>query len=323
MTLHDKKFLTLSLATAAALWLAGPTTAQEYPIQDVKVVVGFAPGGATDLIARLVSQKLSERLGKTFVVENRGGASGAIASREVSQSAPDGYTMLTMTSSLAISETANKDKGFSVTDLRPVAIVALSPYAIAVHPSNPANNLKEFIANGKEKSFTYGSPGVGSGPHIGAEYFFNEVAKVKATHVPFANSRAEVAAQGGHIDAVVISLPAVSQAINEKLLKGLAVAADARSPAVPDVPTLEEGGFAKVYLGSWNGFFVPAKTPDAIVEKLNAEINKIIQEPDVQDKLKTMGFGVMVKSLPEAEAYFKSEVESWGKMVTAIGFKAD
>jgi tripartite-type tricarboxylate transporter receptor subunit TctC len=312
----------LPVVAVAAMALASPALAQEYPSHDVKVVVGFAPGGATDLIARLVSQKLSERLGKTFVVENRGGASGAIASREVSAASPDGYTLLTMTSSLAISETANKDKGFSVNDLRPIAIVALSPYAIAVHPSNPAKDLEEFVANGKTKSFTYGSPGVGSGPHIGAEYFFKAVAKVQAVHVPFANSRAEVAAQGGHIDAVVISLPAVSEAINENLLRGLAVASDGRNTAVPQVPTLDEGGFPGVYLGSWNGFFAPAKTADGVVQKLNDEINKIMQEPDVQEKLKSLGFGVMIKPLPEAEAYFKSEVETWGKMVTAIGFTA-
>lgn len=314
---------TLPLAALAALMLAKPAPAQDYPTKNIRVVVGFAAGGATDLIARLVGQKLSERLGKTVVVENRGGASGAIASREVSKAAPDGYTLLTMTSSLAISETASKSKGFSVEELRPVAIVAISPYAIAVHPSNPAKTLAEFVANGKEKSFTYGSPGVGSGPHIGAEYFFREVAKVKAVHVPFANARAEVALQGGHIDALVISLPAVTQAINDKLVRGLAVASEARNPATPQMATLGEGGFPNIHLGSWNGFFVPAKTPDAVVKKLNEEINQIMQSPEVQEKLKALGFDVMIMPLPEATAYFKNEVETWGKMVKAIGFTSE
>jgi tripartite-type tricarboxylate transporter receptor subunit TctC len=308
---------------AAVLALADPAPAQDYPTHDLKVVVGFAPGGATDLIARLVGQKLGERLGQTVVVENRGGASGAIASREVSEAAPDGYTLLAMTSSLAISETANPKKGFSVNDLRPIAIVAISPYAIAVHPSNPAQNLKEFVTNGQTKKFTYGSPGVGSGPHIGAEYFFKEVAKVQAVHVPFANSRAEVAAQGGHIDAVVISLPAITQAINENLLRGLAVASAERNNATPQVPTLAESGFPGINLGSWNGFFVPAKTPDALVEKLNGEINQIMQQADVQEKLKSLGFDVMIRPLPETNEYFKTEVANWSKMVTVVGFKSE
>jgi tripartite-type tricarboxylate transporter receptor subunit TctC len=314
---------TLPLAAFAAGILATPSSAQNYPSKPVTVMVGFAAGGATDLIARLIGQKLSERLNQPFVIENRGGASGNIASRTVSQSAPDGYTLLAMTSSLAISETANKNKGFSVDDLRAVAIVANSPYAITVHPSNPAKTLKEFIANGKEKSFNYGSPGVGSGPHIGAEYFFKEVAKVKATHVPFSNARAETALEGGHIDALVISLPAVTNQINENRLRGLSLASEARNPAVPNLPTLDESGYPKIYQGSWNGFFVPAKTPDAVVAKLNTEINEILKAPDVQEKLKLYGFDVIIKPVPETVAFFKNEVETWGKMVRAIGFTSD
>jgi tripartite-type tricarboxylate transporter receptor subunit TctC len=272
------------------------------------------------VIARLVGQKLGERLGRTFVIENRGGASGNLAAKQVATSAPDGYTLLTMTSSLAVSETASKNKGFSVDDLRPIAIVAISPYVYAVHPSNPAKDLKEFVANGQKTSFTYGSPGVGSGPHIGAEYFFREVAKVKAVHVPFNNARAEVSLLGGHVDALVISLPAVTVSVNENRMRGLGLASETRNAAAPRVPTLDEAGFPNIFQGSWVGFFAPAKTPDAVAIKLNAEINQVMQSPDVQAKLKSLGYDVMVKPLPEAEAYFKSEVVNWGKMVRAIGF---
>ncbi len=311
---------TLSLAAVAALMLATPASAQDYPTRNINVLVGFAAGGAADVIARQVGQRLGERLGQTVVVENRGGAGGNIATKIVSNAAPDGYTLLTMTSSLAVSETASKNQGFSVDDLRPIAIVAYSPYVIAVHPSNPAKDLKEFVANGKEKSFTFGSPGVGTGPHIGAEYFFREVAKVKAVHVPFGNARAEVALLGGHVDALVISLPAVTTAINQNQVRGLALANETRSPAAPQVPTLDEGGFPNVHHGSWIGFFAPARTPDAVVAKLNAEINQVMQGADVQAKLKSLGFDVTIKPLPEATAYFKSEVVKWGNMVRAIGF---
>ena len=153
-------------------------------------MVAFAAGGIADVVARLVGLKLSERVNHTVVVENRGGAGGNIAARFVTAAAPDGYTLLATTTGLAVNETASKNKGFSVNDLRPVAIVAMSPDVLAINPANPAKDLKEFIATGREKGFTYGSAGVGTGPHIGAEYFFREVAKVKATHVPFTGRRA-------------------------------------------------------------------------------------------------------------------------------------
>src|SRR5215469_6863656 len=159
--------------------LAQPVRAQTYPTQNITFVVGFAAGGIADVIARLVGQKLSERLGHTVVVENRGGAGGNLAAKAVSIAAPDGYTILATTTALAVNETASKSKGFSVDDLRPVAIVAYSPDVLAVHPSNPAKDMREFIANGRAKSFTFGGPGVGTGPHIAAEYFFREVAKVQ------------------------------------------------------------------------------------------------------------------------------------------------
>jgi tripartite-type tricarboxylate transporter receptor subunit TctC len=313
---------TLALVALAAPISAKPVSAQDYPTRNINIMVGFAAGGAADLIARLVGQKLSERFGRSIVIENRGGAAGNLAGKMVASAAPDGYTLLTMTSSLAVSETASKNKGFSVDDLRAVAIVAISPYVYAVHPSNPAKDIKEFVANGKKKSFTYGSPGVGSGPHIGAEYFFREVAKVQAVHVPFNNARAENALLGGHVDALVISLPAVTVSINDNRLRGLGVASETRNKATPQVPTLDEAGFTNIHQGSWIGFFAPAKTPDAVAIKLNAEINRIMQGADVQARLGSLGFDVMVKPLPESEAYFKSEVVNWGKMVRAIGFSS-
>jgi tripartite-type tricarboxylate transporter receptor subunit TctC len=310
----------LAMAAVAASMLTKPAPAQDYPVRNINMLVGFAAGGAADVIARLVGQKLGDKLGRTIVIENRGGASGNLAAKQVATAAPDGYTLLTMTSSLAVSETASKNKGFSVDDLRPIAIVAISPYVYAVHPSNPAKDLKAFIANGQKTSFTYGSPGVGSGPHIGAEYFFREIAKVNAVHVPFNNARAEVSLLGGHVDALVISLPAVTVSINENRMRGLALASETRNAAAPQVPTMDQSGFPNINQGSWVGFFAPAKTPDALVLKLNAEINQIMQSADVQAKLKSLGFDVMIKPLPEAEAYFKSEVVNWGRMVRAIGF---
>jgi len=313
-----------ALVLGAAMILAPGAAAQPYPAQNITFQVAFAAGGIADVVARLVGQRLTERLGHTVVVENRGGAGGNIAAKMVSGAAPDGYTVLATTTSLAVNETATRNKGFSVDDLRTIAIVAFSPDVLAVHPSNPAKDLKELIDNGKEKSFTYGSAGVGTGPHIGAEYFFREVAKVKAVHVPFTGGAPAVqSAIGNHIDAIVLTLPTVVPPITQGLLRGLGLASASRNSAVPNVPTYGETGFPDVYSGSWVGFFAPVKTPDAIVAKLNAEINAIMQEPETQQRLKTIGFDAIIKTQAEAADYFRSEVANWGRMTRAIGFSVD
>jgi tripartite-type tricarboxylate transporter receptor subunit TctC len=310
------------LLVVSAIGLAQPVSAQTFPTQTITFQVAFAAGGIADVVARLVGQKLSERLAHTVVVENRGGAGGNLAAKAVSGAAPDGHTILATTTSLAVNETATRHKGFSADDLRAVAIVAFSPDVLAVHPSNPAKDLREFIKSGK--SFTYGSAGVGTGPHIGAEYFFREVAKVQALHVPFTGGAPAVAAAvGNHVDAIVLTLPTVVPPMTQGLLRGIGLASATRNSAVPDVPTYGEMGFPNVYSGSWVGFFAPAKTPDAIVAKLNAEINAIMQEPQAQQKLKTIGFDVTIKTIGEANDYFRSEVAAWGKMIRAIGYSSD
>jgi tripartite-type tricarboxylate transporter receptor subunit TctC len=312
------------LAAIAATTLTQPTAAQTYPSQNINFLVAFPAGGIADVVARLIGLKLSERLRQTVVVENRGGAGGNIAAKLVTGAAPDGYTILATTTGLAANETASKNKGFSVNDLRPVAIVAMSPDVLAINPKNPAKDLKEFIANGREKSFTYGSAGVGTGPHIGAEYFFREVAKVKAVHVPFTGGAPAVqSAIGNHIDALVLTLPRVVPPINQGLLRGIGLASPTRNSAVPNVPTYGEMGYPNVYSGSWVGFFAPAKTPDAVVVKLNGEINQIMKDPAVLEKLKSIGVDPIVKTEPEVAAYFKDQVATWAKMINAIGFSAN
>jgi len=301
--------------------LAQPVAAQSYPAKSVTMVVAFPAGGLADIIGRLVSTKLADRLKQSFVVENRGGAGGNLAAKAVAGAAADGYTLLTTTTALAVNHTASKNKGFETSDLRPVAIVAYSPDVLAVHPSNPAKDLKEFIANAKTKSFTYGSAGPGTAPQIHAEYFFNHVAKVKYVHVPFqGGAPAITAALGNHVDALVLTLPPVAPQIRNGKLRGLGVSNDKRNSAIPDVPTYGEMGYPNFYSGSWVGVFAPAKTPDAVVAKLNSEINTLMQEPDSLDRLKKAGFDGVTKNVVEANAFFKSETESWAKMVKTIGF---
>jgi tripartite-type tricarboxylate transporter receptor subunit TctC len=298
-----------------------PAAAQSYPSRNVTVTVAFPAGGLADIIARLASSKLEGRLKQSFVVENRGGAGGNIAAKTVAGATADGYSLLVTTTALAVNATASKNKGFETGDLRPIAIVAFSPDVLAVHPSNPAKDLKEFIAAAKTKSITYGSAGPGTAPQIGAEYFFKEVTKVNYVHVPFqGGAPAITAVLGNHVDSIVLTLPPVTPQIKNGKLRGLGVASPKRNSAIPDVPTFGEMGYPNVYSGSWVGFFAPAKTPQAIVEKLNAEINAVMKEPDSLEKLAKAGFDPVVKDVAETAAYFKEEVESWAKMVRAVGF---
>jgi tripartite-type tricarboxylate transporter receptor subunit TctC len=314
------------LALMALVFAGGmpAALAQTYPSQNISLIVPFAAGGIADVVGRLVGQKTGERLGRTVVVENRGGAGGNLGARAVAQAAPDGYTLLATTSAIAVNDTASRNKGYATEDLRPVAFVAISPDVIAVHPSNPAKDLREFIADAKKESFTYGSAGVGTGPHIGAEYFFREVAKVKSLHVPFTGGAPAVQATvGNHVDAVVLTLPTVTPQIIQGALRGLGLASATRNAAVPHVPTYGEMGFPNVYSGSWVAFFAPAKTPDAIVEKLNVEINAAMKDAEVLEKLKAIGFDPIVKDLAATNAYFKDEIANWGKMVKAVGITVD
>jgi tripartite-type tricarboxylate transporter receptor subunit TctC len=324
MPLLQRTSRLILLAALMSPTFAQSAAAQAYPAQNVTFVVAFAAGGIADVIARLVGQKLTERLGQTVVVENRGGAGGNIAARGVASAAADGYTILATTSALAVNETASRNKGYATEDLRAVAIVAISPDVIAIHPSNPAQDLKQFVANNRDKSFTFGSAGVGTGPHIGAEYFFREIAKLKPVHVPFTGGAPAVtAAIGNHIDALVLTLPTVTPQIVSGTLRGIGLASPTRNAAVPAVPTYGEMGWPNVYSGSWVGFFAPAKTPDVVIAKLNGEINALMREADAQQKLKTIGFDAIFKNPAETADYFKSEVATWAKMVKAVGVTVD
>ena len=315
------KFAAAALATGLIVASVTQPAAQSYPSHNVTVIVAFPAGGLADIIGRLVATKLEGRLKQSFVVENRGGAGGNLAAKAVAAAAPDGHTLLVTTSGLAANLTASQNRGFEQSDLRPVAFVAFSPDVIAVHPSNPAKDLKQFLASAKDKSFTYGSAGAGTGPQIGAEYFFKEVAKVKYVHVPFqGGAPAITAALGNHVDSLVLTLPSTVPHIRSGALRGLGVANATRNKAIPDVPTYGEMGYPNVYSGSWVAVFAPGKTSDAVVQKLNTEINAGMKDADALDRLAKAGFDAVVKTVAESNDYYKSEVADWGKMVKAIGF---
>jgi tripartite-type tricarboxylate transporter receptor subunit TctC len=299
--------------------------AQTYPAKPVRVTVAFAAGGIADGVGRMVSQKLADRFGQPFVVENRGGAGGNVAAKQVMAAAPDGYTLLVTTAAISINASLHKDAGFDpLTDFVPVAITASTPGLIVVHPSVSAANLKEYLQAMKGKRLTYATAGVGSSSHLAGEYLFRTLAGMDATHIPYqGGAPAVTAALSQQVDALSISMPTPLPHVKQGKLKALAVASLTRVAALPDVPTVAESGFPGFEERSWVAFFAPAKTSPEVVAQLNAAINDALAQPDVRDRLNGLGFEPHGGSSREFAAYLRSEVDKWARIVKATGITAN
>jgi len=320
--MQDRHVVRGVLAAAAVMLVFANSQAgaQTYPANKITLIVAFAPGGIADTLARLIAQGLGDRLHQTVVVENRGGAGGNIAAAAVARAEPDGYTLLATTTALAINETLFTNKEFSANDFKTVANAAISPEALVTSSTNPANNLSEFLKSMDGKTINFAVPGVGTGSHIEAEYFFKFLAKVPAQMIPFQGGAPAInAAIGNQVDLMATTLGGGAAAqIDGGKLKGLGIAADKRAAVTPNVPTYAEQGFPGFTAASWVGFFAPAKTDPQILATLNGVINAIVQTPDVQKKLTDMGFDPITGTPAQAEAMFKAEVEKWGNMVKAL-----
>jgi tripartite-type tricarboxylate transporter receptor subunit TctC len=310
--------LTLIVLAAAFCPSAG---AQTFPANKITLVVAFAPGGIADTLARLIGQGLGERLHQSVVVENRGGAGGNIAAADVARAAPDGYTLLATSTALAINETLFAHKEFAAGDFKTVAIAASSPEALVTGPGNPADNLTDFLKSANGKTINFAVPGVGTGSHIEAEYFFKFLAKTPAQMIPFQGGAPAINATiGNQVDLMATTLGGGAAAqIAAGKLKGLGVAAEKRAAVAPNVPTYAEAGFPGFTAASWVGLFAPAKTDPQILAALNAAIDAIIASPEIRKKLTDMGFDPITGSPAQADAMFTSEVRKWGDMVKALG----
>jgi tripartite-type tricarboxylate transporter receptor subunit TctC len=321
-------FSALSLSAhgqAASTLRQAQDSRQAYPTKPVRVVVAFAVGGFADSVARLVGVKLSERLGQPVVVDNRGGAGGNIGSRIVAGAAPDGYTLLVNTAAISINASLYKNPGFDIyRDFVPVALTGSTPGLFAVHASNPAGTLQDLIRSAKGRNINYATAGVGSSSHLAGDYLLRSLAGLNATHVPFqGGGPATAAALANQVDVLSLSMPPVVPHIKAGRLKGLAISSLTRVAALPDVPTVTEAGFPGFEERSWVGYFAPAKTPAAIVTKLNAELNPILGLPDVKSRLDSMGLETRPGSPEAFAAYLKSEVAKWAKIIKTIGITAD
>jgi tripartite-type tricarboxylate transporter receptor subunit TctC len=316
--------ITLSLTASVFAITAIPAAAQQSSSQPLKIIVAFPAGGFADNIARIVAQKLEGKLRQTVVVENRGGAAGNIAARAVSQASPDGQTVLITTTASAISPTLYKNPGYKADDLRVVSIVGSAPESIIVHPDNPANDLKEFIAKAKTSKLTYGTSGIGTGSYISSTYLFKELAKVDLTHVPFqGGAGATNAILGNHVNSIALTVSPMIPHIQQGKMKALGIASSKRIAALPKVPTYMESGFSDFTAASWVGLFVPTKTSDAQVDRLNNAVNEALKESDVQQRFARVGLDPMFGNAKVMAVFYQDEIAKWGKMVTTLGMKIE
>lgn len=296
-------------------------TAAAYPSKPIRLVVAFNAGGITDVIARLIGERLSVKLGQTVIVENQGGAGGAIATRQVAGSAADGYTVLVNTPAMLINAAFQKRPGYDVsTDFAPVAVAASTPNLYAVNASVKASSLKELATAYKGKPMSYGTAGSGSSSHLSAQYLLKNLMGLDVTHVPYRGGAPAVnAGVAAEVDVVSVSLPPALAQVKGGRLKPLAVAGRQRSEALPDVQTVIEAGFPDFEDRSWVGFFLPAKTDPAVVQRLNTAINEALAEPTVRERLVANGFDPQGGTAAQFVSYLNGETLKWARIVKATG----
>jgi tripartite-type tricarboxylate transporter receptor subunit TctC len=310
----------LQLLLAAALLLAyvPAASAQGYPTRPVRVVVGFPAGGPTDVIARLVSQKLSDALGQQFFVENIGGAGGNTAAGQVARATPDGYTIMAISTGFVVNPSLYAKVPYDpVKDFTAVTLVAASPNVVVVNPSVPAKSLPELVQliRNSPGKYSFAGPGVGSTPHLGGE-LFRLAFGLDLVHVPFTGAAPAVQATiGGHTPIAFTALPSSLSAIQAGQVRAIGVAATERAGAIPDVPTFAEQGIKDQDADTLTGLVAPAGTPKEIVDLLYREIVKAVAQPDVKERLAVLGFKPVANTPDEFSARIKLEIAKWGKVV--------
>jgi len=311
---------------AIALAIAIPAAyAQTYPTKPIRFIVPFAPGGPSDIIARLVGQKLPDVLGQPVIVENRTGAGGNIGAVVAAKSAPDGYTVLVTSSAIVVNVTLFPNAGYDAErDFIPVALVATQPNMIYVNPSVPAKNLDELLALAKTSKLAYASPGSGTTPHLTGEMLFRVLAKVDMPPVHFRGA-------GPQVVAVVSGEPPVGcgaisgpiAQIKAGKLRPIAVSSSQRLASLPDVPTLAEVGFPSLQDYTWIGVFLPTGTPPDIVQRLNDAINQVMQGAEFRERLDAVAFEPVGGTQAQFAEYTKAEIVKWAKVVRETGAKAE
>ena len=298
-----------------------------YPVKTVRIVVGFAPGGGTDVIARFLAQRLTESLGQSFIVENRPGAGGNIAAENVAKAAPDGYTLFMAIASLTINVSLYSKVPYDpVKDFAAISTVATTPNCFAVHPSVPVKTLRDLITLAKARpgELSYTSPGSGTPVHLSME-LFRSMAGIKLLHIPYNGSGpATTAVLGGQVPLLATALPIGLPQARAGKLRMLGVTSAERSQLAPDFPTVAEAaGLPSYEVNVWYGLMAPAGTPVAIVNKLNAEIERLLQVRDVRERMLTLGFDPQRHTPAAFAELVKADVVKWSKIVRDSGASVD
>jgi tripartite-type tricarboxylate transporter receptor subunit TctC len=307
-----------------AAFVAAPAAAQDYPQRTIRIIVPFGAGGPTDVFTRVIGEELRKLLGQPIVMENRPGAGSIIGTAEVAKAVPDGYTLLMISATQTTVETLNSNKPYRLMrDFVPVASLMNSELVLVVPERSKVNTLKELIALAKANpgKLNYGSSGPGSNYHMAGELVKN-LAGLDIVHVPYKGStgaRADIVS--GQIDMMFDSVPTMAPTIEGGRVKALGTSGKVRSPALSDVPTIAEAGVPGYDASIWIGLMAPAGTPKAIVDRLNAEINKILERSDIQESWRRQGANTMVMKPDEFGRFIEAEIERWGKLIRANGIQ--
>lgn len=318
----------LLAAAGAALCLAVPAfaQAQAYPTKPVKLVVPYPPGGPTDIVARLVAQKLSDAMGQQFIIDNRPGAGGNPGAELVARSPADGYTLVVATTAHAINPSLFKNLGYSLSkDFAPVSQLTSGPLVIVANPQLPAKNVAELIALAKSKpgELNFASSGNGQSTHLSAE-LFAAMAGVKMNHIPYKGSAPALTdTMGGQTQLMFDTMLSAMPHVKAGKLKALAMTSATRSPVAPDLPTVAESGLPGYEAIAWNGLLAPAGTPPEVLARLSAELKKVLAAPDVKDRFEAQGFAASWNSPEDFGRFMSAEVDKWAKVVKTSGAKVD
>ena len=311
------------IASSVALAQSPATPNTAYPVRPIRFVVAFAPGASTDIVARIVGAKLAESWGQNVVIENRPGAGGNIGTQTAARANPDGYTILMNSSAFVVNLSLYAKPGYSASDFVPVLQGPTTPNLISVHPSVKANTLQEVIAFARTKPTSYGSSGTGTTPHLDAELIFRAAAKIDIAHVPYGPAQAVAAVVGNQVPIASTSMPPAVPHVKANRIRPIAVTTAKRSAILPNVPTVAESGIAGFNDHTWFSFFAPAGTPAAIVNKLNAEINRVMQLADVKERLDALSLEFTPNTPAQFALTIKEEIPRYATMVKQSGAKAD